>query len=376
MSARLSIVCTLALAAGCLDAERPGDAPDTQTGSQAIGGGCDEFMCGTNSPQIDMFGFWDLAVPPSLSIAGAPNKVGMQVRGFYKGGGWYLPRVSAGRLYATPTTSVAPYNTTLTGAALVGGMFYIQLAQRAFLVSVDAVGAVDSWAQTAGKAKVVLESYELNWSELFSGGTTRFGGNLCTHPPSKDNPDAMGMVGATAYHTLLFEGDRIDAAHKLDLGVERGWFNLGCAGSALAKLALTGHTQGAYAAGTFQTTVSQRTTMLKMLTADYCGDGTPYTVGGQWLNWRDDNGTMQLLALQQGKTAKFEARWKETGAACLNTPRVDARPTALASSTFLGGPDSVYKQVHDHCPARGLDPCADDSLDNLDGYHLLSATPL
>jgi hypothetical protein len=279
--------------------------------------------------------------------------------------------VTRGRLFAIPTTTVAPYNVTLSGSALTNGFFLLSNGSRFFKITVAEVNQVASWAQpVSGSPHITLESYLLNWNEFKNGwGDAR---NVCTNPPSRENPDALGMIGSLAFHTLLFEGDRIDADRKLDTGIETSWFNLGCAGSALAKMALTGHTEAARNAGTFVTTLSERQTMLKMLTADYCGTGMPFTVAGQPLNWRDDHGTMKLI--QQPAQLVREARWTEKGPACLDKPRIDVHPTAL-SNTVFGVNANIYNLVLSTCPQQMPPPCDDNTLE-VDGYHLLSATPM
>jgi hypothetical protein len=217
----------------------------------------------------------------------------------------------------------------------------------------------------------VLESYQLDWAEVKNGLPERFV-NACKNPPGRDNPDSLTMLGALSFHTLLFEGDRIHAAKKLDTGVDPSWVNLGCAGSALAKMALTGHTEASANASTFVTTLSERQAMLKMLTADYCGDGKPFTVGGQPLNWRDDHDSMQLAALiaTPPQPLVLESRWTEDGAACLEKPRVDVHWTPAGDKEFG---DNVYAQIQRHCSPRLLPHCADGSFDTA-GYHLLTAT--
>jgi hypothetical protein len=363
MSLRLSALAVV-LCAGCMAGNV--DEPQTSNVRQLVGGPddgtCDEFMCGTNSPQIAEFGFWELNLPTDLKPS-LPNNVGMQVIGFLKDGKLYLPAVSEGRLTATRNTI------TLAGSELVGGGLYLANGKRSFLLKITEVGSVASWAQSSSGPPVVLESYKLDWTALVNGAETEFY-NMCPHPPTRD--DTMGMTGPLAFHTLLFEGDRIDARQKLDTDVDVSWVNLGCAGSALAKLALTGHTEASLNAKAFKTTLAERQTMLKMLTADYCGDGTPFTVPGQPLNWRDDAGTMQLTALitQPPQPLALEARWTEKGAACLDSPRVDVHWTDLGDEVFGA---NVYQQVKDHCAGSMPPPCADGSFD-LDGYHLLTAT--
>lgn len=373
MSLRFSALCAVALGAGCLAVDGI-DAPTSDVAQPLLD--CDEYMCGTNSPQIAELGFWDLQVPPTLGTPGAPNNMGIQVLFFAKLGVAYLPRVIGGKLYAYPPAAGAP----LSGANLAGGVFFLQrvtsAGTRYFQLKVSEVGRVASWAQPPAGGQVMLESYKLDWTELVNGNWGDFR-NMCKHPPARTNPDALGMVSTAAYQTLLFEGDRILAAEKRDVGVDNSWFNLGCAGSTLAKMALTGHTQGARNAGTFNTSLDERQTMLKMLTADLCGKGKPYTVGGQWLNWADDHATMKMLSLIQSppQPVAFEARWRSTGPACLTKPRVDAHPTADATTLF-GLTPSVYEQAKADCPDSFPPPCANIDVTALGGYHLVSATPL
>ncbi len=370
MFLRFSTVAVMVLVgAGCENGDV--DEPQLAGVQQNFGGGCDVFMCGTNSPQIAEFGFWDLNLPTSFGTPGLPNIKGLQVLWFVHGTGSYLPRVTRGRLLAMPTTTVAPNNVMLSGAGLVDGYFLLRNGNRQFQLRVAEVNQVASWAQPVGSPQVMLETYKLDWTEFKNGwGDFR---NVCINPPTnRENPDTLGMTGTLAFHTLVFEGDRIDADKKLDTGVDTTWFNLGCAGSALAKLALTGHTEAARDAGTFVTTLSERQTMLKLLTADYCGTGTPFTVAGQPLNWVDDHATMKLL--QQPAQLAREARWTDQGPACLDKPRVDIHPTA-ASNTVFGQGANIYDLVMSICPSRMPPPCAGSTLE-VNGYHLLSATPM
>ncbi|HMG23964.1 MAG TPA: ADYC domain-containing protein [Kofleriaceae bacterium] len=349
--------------AGCLSSvvDEPVAAEASEIGS------CDAFMCGTNSPQIAEFGFWELQMPPVYGTPGAPNNVGMQVLLFVHNAAGYLPRVVGGRLYAIPAAG----GPALSGPALVNGWFYLRNGTRAFKLRIAEVGWVDSWATSLATGKPVsLETYKLDWTELINGNWGDFR-NMCKNPPSRESGELMTMTGANMYRTLVFEGDRIKAEPKLDTGIDVSWFNLGCAGSALAKMALTGHTEASHVTHAFETTLDERQTMLKMLTADYCGDGKPFTVAGQPLNWRDDHGTMKLAALMMSPPQPLarEARWTPNGAACLDKPRVDAHWTSAGSIEF--GPD-VYAQVQSHC-ASPIPPCSGNTLET-EGYHLLTAT--
>jgi hypothetical protein len=94
----------------------------------------------------------------------------------------------------------------------------------------------------------------------------------------------------------------------------RGWINIACAGTALAKLFLVRHTE---ASQEVRTTRAERQAMLKMFTADVCGDGTSFTVHGQPLFWADVKGITRF----PDAPASIEAVWSAKGAVCLERPR-------------------------------------------------------
>ena len=366
MSLRISTLVMVALGAGCAMDDLDSLAGDPPSGGvQQAFTQCPEFMCGTNSPEIANLGFWDLNLPTTLGVPGLPNLRGLQVLEFKKGAQSYLPRVVGGRLFAVSSSG------TLTGSQLTSGWFHLLLGRRHFKLLVTEVATVESWALPTSGVPVVLETYKLDWTELINGIDGRFL-NVCKAIPSRESSELLTMTGQNIYRTLLFEGDRIAADKKLDTGIDATWVNLGCAGSALAKMALTGHTEAAKVIGAFTTTLAERQTMLKMLAADYCRDGTPFTVAGQPLNWADDHGTMKLTALlfNPPQPLVLESRWDENGAVCLNKPRVDVHWTQLGDTTF--GPD-VYSQVAAWCPSTMPPQCADSSF-GTSGYHLVTAT--
>ena len=162
------------------------------------------------------------------------------------------------------------------------------------------------------------------------------------------------------FHAVVFEGDRVDSLAKTVTGIDTGWFNIGCAGHALAKLHLTGHTQGAQVGAGYVTSVAERTTMLKMITGDYCGEGIPFTVAGVDLTWRDHRSWMGFDPLD----ASTEARWTPDGASCLNEPRLASNPTDLGSKTF----EDVGKAIAEMCPK--LQKCGAPQ-----GEHMVSGNP-
>jgi hypothetical protein len=94
------------------------------------------------------------------------------------------------------------------------------------------------------------------------------------------------------------------------------WFNLSCAGEATIKM-LRNEVGEAVAPAT---PVTARQATLNMFIAKYCPDPTRYTVLGQHLSWEDRWTDNQL-----GDIWGIEAVWDESGAVCLDTPRMVKR---------------------------------------------------
>lgn len=301
---------------------------------------CADWMCGTNSPLIDSYGFHE------LDTKGQPNSAGIAITKFEQSGTSYTPSVTGGRLRGYHANG-----STIEGVQLVNAKFHLSFrGQPAYVLRVAFVSEAPLWVDGQ---QTWVPTYLLHWA---NAGTTRWK-SLCSLP-DKD----MGMQ---AYHSVLFEGDRIDSKAKtIDPVPQRSWFNIGCAGSTLAKMYLTGHTYASKAHG-YDTTIGQRQTMLKMLSGDYCGGGTPYTVAGTPLDWKDDKGWMHYTHAE----SKLEARWNAHGAACLNTPRIEASQYAPGLAEF---PD-VAAKIANEC---SIPTCADPpASDEFVGYHLLSANP-
>jgi hypothetical protein len=141
---------------------------------------------------------------------------------------------------------------------------------------------------------------------------------LCTGKPS---PDDNGQ-----FYALAYTGDRFQEDHTV-VPQPPGWFNLACKGTAAAKMHLLRHTE-AGSTSTLTTTLDQRTTMLRAITADYCADGTPWTANGTPLFWTDARDWFHLE--DQGYVTSgaphfaqdVEAVWGPAGELlCLNEPR-------------------------------------------------------
>jgi hypothetical protein len=98
------------------------------------------------------------------------------------------------------------------------------------------------------------------------------------------------------------DGPLYDSRDQLIEDSRAHWFNLACAGDALAKRTLYDLHVGGNDAG--------NDTALRMLTANYCGKS--YTVPGIEIGWLPADERLKLL----------EARWHAGKAVCIDTPRL------------------------------------------------------
>jgi hypothetical protein len=335
---------TVALLVGC-GVETDGVDPIAK-----IGGGCAPWECGTNSPQISAYGFHE------LNLSGQPEPESQfRLLDFKLAGNSYTLQVVNGRMIAT-NAGGAIFGQGLVGAYMLVG----QSTVDTYAIQIQEVGTVAYWA---GGGVKTIESYLLAYAPAPGGVPFPTFQNLCSNPPPRGSSESRNMDPT---HALVFEGDRIDGFQKKEYGIDRSWFNIGCAGHTLAKMYLTGHVQAAEVDG-FVTTQAERTAIIKMFSADYCGTGAAYTVSGMPLDYRDDLG---WLAYPVPAPVSLEARWSETGATCVRSLRGDVDPTKDFSAAFPNGPRP--QMTLDGChPAT----CRDNNPNLLGTAHLVSGNP-
>jgi hypothetical protein len=181
--------------------------------------------------------------------------------------------------------------------------------------------------------------------------------------------------GPVSGNVIFFRGDRYKAAEKTEweTGPQDSWFNVACAGTAIAKLHFLHHTlAGAYNPlnNSFDrmTTWVQRQTMLKLITADYCGSGHSYTVNGTPLRYYWATAVHRWHSPYPPdsgpNSGHWESIWKSDGsrALCLSAPRL----------TIAADGGNTFDEVHAAC---GLEPCDFSTNWQTQGY-ALSATPI
>jgi hypothetical protein len=346
----------LLMLVGCaLDSE-----PSSTQVEQHIPGGvlfCEAWGCGMNSPEIDHLGVHDI----HGVVGGLPNANGFRVTKIVKAGLLYKQIWSVkSSLVVTGTPG------TLINSGVSGTVVTITNGSSTYEIQIGKLIRVPMWAHVTGGE--MTNTYEIQWDIVAAGGgdQKRVWKNICKKPPVDGSNDLLGM---NRFQSVVFENDWIDADRKtVSTRPEKFWWNIGCAGHALAKLHLTGHTAGAQAEHGFHSDERMRQTTLKMITADYCGTGFAFTVAGQKLGWTDQFAWNEYSV---GFVGKKEAEWTEKGVSCLNTPRVDANPTPIGSATFLTLEDSIKEE----CGYWRPDYCKDADITNLNGTHMISANP-
>lgn len=282
-----------ALIAGCdLDENltvNDDDSAATLARSGGTSSSCPIWQCGFNAAEVHGASIHE------LNLDGLANGAGLQL------------------LTVVPNTKAAANG--FTALDVVGDEFVLRNAKGQLLVGADLIGTelvigqngvklasvmiaahdnVPRWATGAAQAHAFALTY------VVDGVTER---NVCTG----DNMLARAAVA------LVLGGETYDMASKTVSPGKRRWFSIACAGSAAAKLSLLG-----YGPQSSATSPAQRQATLKMITADYCGNGQSYTVNGTPILWENAAGTVPLAADPEA----LESVWTAAGALCLDAPRI------------------------------------------------------
>jgi hypothetical protein len=154
--------------------------------------------------------------------------------------------------------------------------------------------------------------------------------DLCRPGLIPDDSASRGLAGMA----VIFQGERYDPDTLAVTTAPDNEFNIACVGTALSKLHLFRHTAASQSPRTplsLRPSPQDQQTMLRLLTADYCGTeqffthngvkikiGLPARVKGQNNIYSVTPGSE--YAISQGDV--MEATWAPDGAHCLDTPRL------------------------------------------------------
>lgn len=334
----LVFVATIASLAACV----PEDA-ELGTVSAALGE-CDEssWGCSSNSPEVDHYGFHELNVygagGPNSPLAGFVTVNGRAK--IYKGTKVYDLVVKDSRIRGYSAGRLALY-----GDALVGAEMRVKIGRAAdYVIRIEGYRPL----RLPYGTYATIEAYQLSWySSVYEPNGKR---NICkapvvVTPPPSPTPDPElhpELLNMRSGETLVFEGDRFDSDNLTTSDAyDSSWVNFGCAGHTLAKMHLMRHTLSANATA-HAITWQDRQATLKLLAADYCGIGRPFTEAGVPLTWQGDVVTYRSAPMV------LEARWTENGATCLNVPRL-----AASQPDILSRIATVCGSVPPACPNAG-----------------------
>jgi len=287
-----------------------------------------------------------------LNRDGVPNGAGVVLTSFRTS--WLYGSV--------PLTVVGDHIEDAPGHTVIDA----HLANARMLVTRDSVdyeiifkaaGETDYWVTPIdGVPENKSHVYDLRYRQVGDPTGLRA---LCPSEDLTDDPEWDKIPDGNAF---LFAGDRYDVAAKTVSSAPTNgpWFNVACKGFAMAKMHLLRHTEAGSNANR-QTDVHQRTTMLKMLTDDICGNGTTYTIDGEHLYYMDRRAWHPFML---GTEESIEAIWNEDGAVCLSHPRREAEG------------DVTYQEIHAICPEK-TDLCKDDMvLRWRENGYVISANPV
>ncbi len=292
----LCSIAALALPALGCDAAPSRDGEVESRGMSFAGSDCPRWRCGYNTSEINGKSLQE------LHLGGDPNADGVELVGF-------LPPLGLLLNYELHTEGDALIargglfgSSKLRGHGLIGGTLLLEI-EAGLIVPVIIAGyeEVDSWSADGAP----VPAYSLVYADLDAPLLQR---SVCKGT----------LLDPLQASVVILAGERYDLDDKSVIPDQDGWITLACAGSAAAKMSLLGYGPNADGDGA-PTTVDQRQATLKMITADYCGDGTSYTEDGTALLWENQGGS---VSAPEADPADLEAIWTAHGASCLDTPRV------------------------------------------------------
>ena len=337
-------------------------------------GGCGLVYCGDNAATV-----LDGIVFTELDASGRfPNPAGVKIIGATFAG---LPaKLDVGQQRDLRVLVDEPAGPVYKSGAALAGQLKIQLGHAngaQYELLLEHYQQVRAWANHGGNLEVASYRFLFRMSREPDGQTWRRAPNCqpenstapllraaalprpVAHACVEEDFTSRRMIcrgeqddtTMQSHLAIVFEGDRYDLGNKtirefdkrapLAAGAADGeegsgaaWFNLACAGTAAAKMHLLNQTR----AGVLyqypdpvparSTTIAQRQAVLKMLTADYYGNGQSFTVNGRPLLYTDSEGWFPFRdwvtvdVEDQGAIASIEAVWGPDGAVCLDTPRM------------------------------------------------------
>jgi hypothetical protein len=248
---------------------------------------------GSNSPEHNEYPIH------TLGLDGQENADGLTVLG--------IARVGDPTVYqlAVENDELQVWNGTTivtVGSGLVGWTILLEDGSEELEVHIlDYTNTMASWADGADP----ISAYALAYVDPDDGRLV----NVC--PNASPNETAVTILGDTVYE---------DGPHLFI--EELDWATLACMGNAAAKMKLMSYSRYGSFDQAEPATEAQRRATVRMLTADYCGQGVSFTAQGTPLDWQNAVGTVTPEHDPNPSWENVEAIWDENGALCLSAPRL------------------------------------------------------
>lgn len=318
--------------------------PATVKAPQFVTRPCPILICGDNAPTAG-----DGLLFDELDLFGSPNYAGVHLAGPIDGAGHVLSATFGNASH--PAWIDIELDELVVHDAVTG------LAHRGS----DLIGTRIEFQHDPTPAVPALASFELRIA-CYNGDTVKFLGGAPEPIPVYDfqarlssrqenawfevcNGDPLipdPTWSSVPYHALLYRGDRYDPVGKkvVPNNPANGWSFIACNGSAGSKMHMYRHTYAgefdASGIDTYPHSIPQRTTLLKAITADYCGTGSPtFTVAGHPLAFAPaDAAGIFPFPHTASEITSTEALWGPNGALCIDQPRYVAAPVTACGKTF------------------------------------------
>ena len=323
---------------------RPKLAPVAMPDLASLTSGCPANVCGLN-------GVWLGAGVAfrELHLNGGPNAQGLSILDFQDRKNVHLTINVVGDVLQGTTSG----GIVLTGSALDGARLFLGPPDgvATYIVTITTVSTEPSWtacdpATSTACVEPIREMPIYEFGAVSVSDSCQV--EVCRPGLAPDYPG--GLVG----RAVIFRGDYYDDATYTVSGqpppdrgnLDNDLFNIACSGTSIYKLHRMRHT-AASASPSFTTVPPQRTTLLRLLAADYCGIGHPFTQDGVELQLGFGNGPydVTLASGYRLSSTSIDGQWNAGGARCIGTPRLARAMTPDVAKAFV-------QEIHDTCPAR------------------------
>lgn len=258
-----------------------------------------------------------------------PNRQGVRIKAFQDAAGAELTLIVKGN----QLVGVRPDGARLEGPQLTGSQLILAHAGAGhpddeYVLQFAAVDRDDFWTECRSQECPTTPETEKALFYRFTVTSKRDGCQVELCKPGLGERVRGSGLGTA----VIFQGDYYDEKKYAVLAEpppgDEDVFNIACVGTLISKLHLMRHT-AASEDPPHQTGIEERQTLLRLLAADYCGIGRPFTEDGTPI--RFDLRSSRWLPTRYAPfpaTSVTEASWTSGGASCLGVPRWGSTLTA------------------------------------------------